>query len=103
MKKLLSILVLLSVVAVTSAQKRVDSTANSIDLLITGGAVVTMDGERRVLDNGFVAIRGERILEVGTGSGYQAAVLAARAFPAASSRATRMRRSSKRSSSPRCR
>jgi 5-methylthioadenosine/S-adenosylhomocysteine deaminase len=65
MKKLLSIVVLVSIVAVTSGQTRTVSTANAIDLLITGGAVVTMDGERRTFDNGFVAIRGERIVEVG--------------------------------------
>lgn len=65
MKKLLSILVLLSVVVVASGQKRAVTTANVVDLLITGGAVVTMDGERRVIDDGFVAIRGERIVEVG--------------------------------------
>src|SRR5262249_12506185 len=65
MKKLLSIVVLIAVVVVLSGQKRATSTANTIDLLITGGAVVTMDGERHVFDNGFVAIRGERIVEVG--------------------------------------
>ncbi|HMV82685.1 MAG TPA: amidohydrolase [Blastocatellia bacterium] len=65
MKKLLSILVLFSVVVAASAQQRPASTANAIDLLITGGAVVTMDGERRVIDDGFVAVRGERIVEVG--------------------------------------
>ncbi|HEX9002730.1 MAG TPA: amidohydrolase, partial [Blastocatellia bacterium] len=65
MKKLLSVLVLLSVVVPASAQRGGVSTANGIDLLITGGAVVTMDGERRTFENGFVAIRGERIVEVG--------------------------------------
>src|SRR5204862_4690574 len=65
MKKFLSIVVLIAVVTMLSGQKRAASTANMIDLLITGGAVVTMDGERRVFDNGFVAIRGERIVEVG--------------------------------------
>ncbi|MGH9802321.1 MAG: amidohydrolase family protein, partial [Blastocatellia bacterium] len=38
---------------------------NTIDLLITGGAIVTMDGQQRVIDNGFVAIRDERIVAVG--------------------------------------
>jgi len=65
MKKLLSVLVLLSVVVPASAQRGAVSTANGIDLLITGGAVVTMDGEQRVFDNGFVAIRGERIIDLG--------------------------------------
>ncbi|MEO6725839.1 MAG: amidohydrolase family protein, partial [Blastocatellia bacterium] len=75
MKKLLSIVVLIAAVAVLSGQKRAASNAHMIDLLITGGAVVTMDGERRVFDNGFVAIRGERIVEVG-----DAAQLAAKGY-----------------------
>ncbi|HKX29990.1 MAG TPA: amidohydrolase [Blastocatellia bacterium] len=48
-----------------------------VDLLVVGGAVVTMDGERRLYPEGFVAIRGERIVEVGEmaalkAKGYQA-------------------------------
>jgi 5-methylthioadenosine/S-adenosylhomocysteine deaminase len=36
------------------------------DLVVTGGTVVTMDGERRVVENGAVAVRGGRIVGVGT-------------------------------------
>lgn len=36
------------------------------DLLLTGGSVVTLDEERRVLEPGAVAISGDRILAVGT-------------------------------------
>ena len=36
------------------------------DLLLTGGAVVTMDDDRRVLEPGAVAISGEHIVAVGT-------------------------------------
>ncbi len=36
------------------------------DLLLTGGIVITVDDERRVLDPGTVAIDGERIVAVGT-------------------------------------
>jgi 5-methylthioadenosine/S-adenosylhomocysteine deaminase len=47
------------------------------DLLIRGGTVVTMDADRRVLENGVVAIRGERIVAVGlaaeVGRRFQAA------------------------------
>jgi len=35
------------------------------DLLITGGTLITMDGERRVFRDGAVAIRGDRIVDVG--------------------------------------
>ncbi|MFN0110481.1 MAG: amidohydrolase family protein [Blastocatellia bacterium] len=65
MKKLLSIFVLFAAVVALSGQKRAGSSAVSVDLLITGGAIVTMDAERRIIDNGFVAIRGERIVDVG--------------------------------------
>ena len=37
-----------------------------VDLLIRGGTVVTMDGNGLVLENGAVAVRGERIVAVGT-------------------------------------
>lgn len=42
----------------TSAVKRVD-------VLIVGGTVVTMDGEKRVIEDGAVAIRGDEIVAVG--------------------------------------
>ncbi|MEW6127339.1 MAG: amidohydrolase [Acidobacteriota bacterium] len=37
-----------------------------VDFIIRGGTVVTMDGNSRVIENGAVAIRGERIVAVGT-------------------------------------
>lgn len=39
------------------------------DLLLTGGTVITVDDERRVLDPGAVAIPGDRIGYVGTAAG----------------------------------
>jgi 5-methylthioadenosine/S-adenosylhomocysteine deaminase len=39
-----------------------------VDLLVDGGVVVTLDGTRRVFENGAVAVRGERILAVGASS-----------------------------------
>jgi 5-methylthioadenosine/S-adenosylhomocysteine deaminase len=41
-----------------------DQTPSSCDLLLTGGAVVTMDDERRILDPGAIAIKDDRILAV---------------------------------------
>ena len=39
---------------------------NTCDLLLTKGSVLTVDDERRVLEPGAVAIRGDRIVAVGT-------------------------------------
>jgi 5-methylthioadenosine/S-adenosylhomocysteine deaminase len=65
LRKLFCVVLLTAAVALLSGQRRAAPGAGAIDLLITGGAVVTMDGERHLFDNGFVAIRGERIVEVG--------------------------------------
>jgi len=37
----------------------------AVDILITGGTVITMDPERRVLEDGAVAVTGDRIVAVG--------------------------------------
>ena len=42
------------------------SGTESADILITEGTVITMDPDRRVIDNGAVAIVGDRIVAVGT-------------------------------------
>lgn len=73
MKKFVGIVILMAAVVLLSGQRRANSPANVVDLLITGGTVVTMDGERRVFDNGFVAIRGERIIAVGDATQLKAA------------------------------
>src|SRR6266404_826144 len=36
------------------------------DLIIAGGTVVTMDADRRILEDGAIAAKGDVILEVGT-------------------------------------
>jgi 5-methylthioadenosine/S-adenosylhomocysteine deaminase len=41
------------------------SAKDRVDLLVTGGTVVTMDGQRRVIEDGAVAIRGDLIVAVG--------------------------------------
>ncbi len=65
MEKFLRLIFIVAIVIGTSAQRRSGPSANSIDLLITGGAVVTMNPEKRIIEGGFVAIRGERIIAVG--------------------------------------
>ena len=48
----------LSLVQPTPAQEKVD-------LLITGGTVITMDAQRRILDDGAIAVRGDSIVAAG--------------------------------------
>jgi len=57
--------------------------ALSVDLLIAGGTVVTMDNERRVIEDGAVAIKGDRIVMVGTRSEVAGKVSAKRTINAA--------------------
>ncbi len=40
-------------------------TRERVDILITGGTVITMDSARRVLEDGAVAVRGDRIVAIG--------------------------------------
>jgi 5-methylthioadenosine/S-adenosylhomocysteine deaminase len=40
--------------------------AVSVDLLVTGATIVTMDSQRHVIDNGVIAVRGDTIVAVGT-------------------------------------
>ena len=40
--------------------------AERVDLLVRGGTIVTMDGARRVIEDGAIAVRGGRIVAVGT-------------------------------------
>ena len=56
---LVPVLILLTAIS-TPAQRR----KNSVDLIIRGGTVVTVDGSRRVIENGGVAIKGGRIVAV---------------------------------------
>jgi 5-methylthioadenosine/S-adenosylhomocysteine deaminase len=56
-----ALLLLLSLTSnTTMAQRR----KTNVDLIVRGGTVVTMDGSRRVIENGGVAIKGGRIVAV---------------------------------------
>lgn len=52
------------------------SAKEKVDLIISGGTVVTMDAQRRVIEDGAVAVRGAEIVAVGTeaeiGAAYEA-------------------------------
>jgi 5-methylthioadenosine/S-adenosylhomocysteine deaminase len=76
----LSLLGFLLVFAVVPSSGRA---AERVDFIIRGGTVVTMDGSSRVLENGAVAIRAERIVAVGTSAEISAKYTAARTINAA--------------------
>lgn len=41
--------------------------ANFVDLLISGGTVVTMDANRRIIENGYLIVKGDTIVAIGEG------------------------------------
>jgi cytosine/adenosine deaminase-related metal-dependent hydrolase len=53
-----------------------------VDILITGGTVITMDPGRRVLENGAVAVDGSRILDVGSSTELESKHSASRTIDA---------------------
>jgi 5-methylthioadenosine/S-adenosylhomocysteine deaminase len=57
---LLALLLISAGASSAFAQKR----KSTVDLIVRGGTVVTMDGSRRVIENGGVAIKGGRIVAV---------------------------------------
>ena len=58
------IAVLMALNALALAQDR-----QSVDLIVTGGVVVTMDGARNLYPDGSVAVRGDSIVAVGARAG----------------------------------
>jgi 5-methylthioadenosine/S-adenosylhomocysteine deaminase len=59
-------MVLTVLVAALALVARQDADAERVSLLVSGGTVITMDGQRRVIADGAVAIDGTDIVAVGT-------------------------------------
>ena len=74
-----SILIFLLVLDVVPSSGRA---AERVDFIIRGGTVVTMDATSRVIENGAVAIKAERIVAVGTSAEVAAKYTAARTINA---------------------
>jgi 5-methylthioadenosine/S-adenosylhomocysteine deaminase len=62
MRSSITALLLLTILGASTAQAQKRKTV--VDLIVRGGTVVTMDGSRRVIENGGVAIKGGRIVAV---------------------------------------
>src|SRR3712207_6033529 len=65
-KRLLLCLALLSQLALLPASASARQRPRRVDLIVSGGTVVTMDAARRVVEDGAVAVAGGRIVAVGT-------------------------------------
>ena len=59
-----SLLISIALSTFSFSQRRAQNISS--DLLITGGTVVTMDKTHRVIENGAVAIKGDKIVAIGT-------------------------------------
>ena len=85
-KKFLSLLSLsLVIVALCVATQHVQATApqkERVDLLVSGGTVVTMDSGKRVIEDGAVAVRGDAIVAVGARQEIESRYEAARTIDA---------------------
>lgn len=67
--KVFATFLFLLTLTINSPAQRMTRNARSsraVDLMIVGGKVVTMDTQRRVIDDGAVAISGDRIVEIGS-------------------------------------
>lgn len=75
-----SVLILILILDVAPSSGRA---AERVDIIIRGGTVVTMDGSARLIEGGAVALKGDRIVAVGTAEEFAAKYSAARVINAA--------------------
>ncbi len=75
MRSVLAVVWFLSAISVSFSKEK-------IDLLVDGGTIVTMDSSRDILENGAIAIRGERILDIGASADIRKRYDSRRVIPA---------------------
>jgi 5-methylthioadenosine/S-adenosylhomocysteine deaminase len=56
---------------IANAQQATAKQAVSFDLLVTGATIVSMDADRHVFENGFLAVRGDEIVAIGQDAALQ--------------------------------
>ena len=82
MRKSLSLISLI-LVLILSAVRSSGRVAERVDIVIRGGTIVTMDGASRVIENGAVAVRRDRVIAVGTAEQIATKYIAGRTINAA--------------------
>ena len=64
--RLVVLFILIAMVTSTNSQAIAQNRLERVDLLVLGGTIVTMDASRRVIDDGAIAVRKERIISIGS-------------------------------------
>ena len=59
-----------------------DAKKEKVDMLVAGGTVVTMNAERRIIEDGAVAVKGDTIVAVGSRANIEAKYAAAQTINA---------------------
>ena len=65
MKKIIGSILLGALIMGAAVPAQAQGRKTTVDLIIRGGTIVTMDGSRRVIDNGAVAVKDGRVMDVG--------------------------------------
>src|SRR5262245_58173746 len=71
MLRLVRLTIIIAMIANSSLADTTGQSSERVDLLLLGGTIVTMDQQRRVIEDGAIAIAGGRIAAVGTRSEIQ--------------------------------
>jgi len=81
---LAAFLILLAMVANTGSEvsAQIRRTPNRVDLVVLGGTIVTMDSQRRVIEDGLIAVRAGRIVAIGSRRDLEPAYIATRTINA---------------------
>jgi 5-methylthioadenosine/S-adenosylhomocysteine deaminase len=77
-----SVLLVLTLQLFASASLPSQTTKEKVDLIVTGGTVVTMNGMRAIYDDGMLAVKGDTIVAVGPRGELEAKYLASQTIDA---------------------